>query len=206
MYSSILILGFDIKIMKQFVLPFAILALVACISQPASSFTTSTNQPGTITTSSSPQIATNRSFTSTTAALATQEKPVTPTVTPLTPTSLPVTSPSAYQPQPGDSKLQSEEIDADTVAVESSSGKNTFSVLSINGSLPTPCHQPRVVVSLPDSKNRINIKLYSVVNPELMCAQVITSFNIFIQLDQLKQSGEYIIVVNNQEMARFLWQ
>jgi hypothetical protein len=193
--------------MKQFILLFVTLALVACTPQPTLSAATSTDQPGAVEAPFPSQTATYTPTTPTAPIPATQEISVTSTVMfSTTPTPQSITPPTAYQPQPGDSKLQRAEAFPDTVQVDLSSNKGVLPVLSISGSLPTPCHQLRAIVSQPDSKNRINIKLYSLVNPEMMCAQVLKSFNLVIQLDQLKQPGEYIILVNNKEMTRFQWQ
>ena len=69
--------------------------------------------------------------------------------------------------------------------------------LNITGMLPTPCHQLRYDVAEPDLENRIEIDLYSVSDPERICAQVLVPFEVNIPLGELP-AGEYTIWVNGK--------
>lgn len=69
--------------------------------------------------------------------------------------------------------------------------------LWVVGQLPTPCHQLRVVVSEPDAKGQINLRAYSVVDPEVMCIQVLEPFQTQIPLSDLP-AGKFNIVINDE--------
>lgn len=43
--------------------------------------------------------------------------------------------------------------------------------LIVNGDLPTPCHQLAADVSEPDTKNKIIVAIYSVVDPNMVCTK-----------------------------------
>ena len=73
-------------------------------------------------------------------------------------------------------------------------------VLNLSGSLPTPCHQLKTEVSKPDAQNRIDVSVYTLVNPALMCTQVIKPFEAAVPLGQLA-SGRYTVYVNNAQVG-----
>ncbi len=68
-------------------------------------------------------------------------------------------------------------------------------VLNLSGSLPTPCHQLKTDVSQPDAQNRIDVSVYTLVNPTLMCTQVIKPFETAVPLGPLAP-GSYTVYVN----------
>jgi hypothetical protein len=49
-------------------------------------------------------------------------------------------------------------------------------VLHVEGNLPTPCHQLRAEISKPNQQNKIKVELFSLVNPDQICAQVLSPF------------------------------
>jgi hypothetical protein len=67
--------------------------------------------------------------------------------------------------------------------------------LQLKGDLPTPCHQLRAVVSEPDSQDRINVELYSLVEPDLNCIQVLESFDETVSLGSFT-GGSFTVWVN----------
>lgn len=75
-------------------------------------------------------------------------------------------------------------------------------MLALNGSLPTPCHQLRAAISPPDSKNRINVEIYSVVKPDEICIQVLQEFDVNIPLGSFP-AGMYSVWVNGEMVAEF---
>jgi hypothetical protein len=110
----------------------------------------------------------------------------------------------AYAPKPGDVKLESGLVfpnlaDSGILLLESFPVQVT---LSLNGELPTPCHQLRVKVSPPDAENRIQVEAYSVVDPGMMCTQVIKPFEAQINLGSF-ESGKYSVYVNGEFLATF---
>ena len=74
--------------------------------------------------------------------------------------------------------------------------------LVIYGNLPTPCNQLRVMVSEPNANKQIDIKVYSVSDPEKMCIQVLEPFQTSIPLGDLS-SGKYTILLNEEKAVEF---
>lgn len=74
--------------------------------------------------------------------------------------------------------------------------------LVLTGSLPTPCNQLRVVVSEPTNDGEIALKVYSVVDPNVMCIQVMAPFQTSIPLADLTP-GAYKVLINEDQVAKF---
>jgi hypothetical protein len=74
--------------------------------------------------------------------------------------------------------------------------------LSLSGDLPTPCHELRVDFKEPDSENKINAELYSVVDPDQVCIQVLEPFQANIDLGTFP-SGHYTVWVNGEKAGEF---
>ncbi len=74
--------------------------------------------------------------------------------------------------------------------------------LSLSGDLPTPCHELRVDVQEPDSENKINAEVYSVVDPDLVCIQVLEPFQANIDLGTFP-TEHYTVWVNGEMVAEF---
>lgn len=68
-------------------------------------------------------------------------------------------------------------------------------VLHIVGSLPTPCHHLRAVVSEPNEQKQIQIEVYSLVDPDEICAQMLEPFDSRIPLGSY-EPGKYTVIVN----------
>jgi hypothetical protein len=150
-----------------------------------------------------------------------------PTTAPLPPTSippadLPVTAPgetpSSRKPMPpsGEDTLPVTPyapLSSDTAFKRSSVFIETIDLLvmesfppqislQLTGSLPTPCHQLRVKTNPPDAENRIDIEVYSVVNPGMMCAQVLSPFDANVQLGSFPV-GHYSVWINGEKIGEF---
>lgn len=109
-----------------------------------------------------------------------------------------------YAPLPGDEKWSRGNV---YLEIEQSSivMAESFPVqvsLTLSGSLPTPCHQLRVIVSEPDAENKINVEVYSVVDPEVMCITVLAPFTSRVELGSY-ESGHYEVYVNGELMGEF---
>jgi hypothetical protein len=111
---------------------------------------------------------------------------------------------SGYEPQPGDENLKRDmvnlDMNASQVVVTASEPAQAEAVLS--GTMPDPCHNLRVVVTPADTRNTINIDLYSVVDPNTMCITTVDTFNALIPLGSYS-SGEYTVNVNGQKLGTF---
>jgi hypothetical protein len=75
-------------------------------------------------------------------------------------------------------------------------------MLSLKGNLPTPCHQLRVNVNPPDADNKIMVDVYTVSNPDMICAQVLQPFSETIELGTFP-GGHYSVCVNGQLAGEF---
>lgn len=74
--------------------------------------------------------------------------------------------------------------------------------LVLQGSLPTPCNQLRVVARPPDEQNQIQVEAYSVSDPEQLCAQVLEPFEARVVLGSFP-SGHYSVWVNGEMIGEF---
>jgi hypothetical protein len=74
--------------------------------------------------------------------------------------------------------------------------------LNISGDLPTPCHQLRALAKRPDQDNKIIVDAYSVVDPDVMCTQVLEPFQESIDLE-IYPSGHYTVWLNGEIVGEF---
>ena len=74
--------------------------------------------------------------------------------------------------------------------------------LAFSGNLPTPCHELRVVVSEPDTENKIIADVYSVVDPDMICTQVLKPFQANMDLGTFP-TGHYIVWINGEMAGEF---
>jgi len=85
-----------------------------------------------------------------------------------------------YSPKLGDEKLTrgAVTIDKVTSATARATGET---VLSITGTLPTPCHELRLRIPATTSPDGlIRIEAWSVTDPDRMCAQVLHPFSVHV--------------------------
>jgi hypothetical protein len=109
-----------------------------------------------------------------------------------------------YDPQPGDETLSRGEVFIDSTSLLVLESYPPQFRLSVSGSLPTPCHQLRAVVSAPDASNGIAVDVYSLMDPTALCAQVLQPFTVSISIPTPPQ-GKYSVTVNGQMVGEFLW-
>jgi hypothetical protein len=74
--------------------------------------------------------------------------------------------------------------------------------LSISGDLPTPCHELRVKIDAPDQENKIRADVYSLVDPDKACIQVLEPFQEYIDLGTFPV-GHYSVWVNGEMAGEF---
>ena len=74
--------------------------------------------------------------------------------------------------------------------------------LQVSGNLPTPCHMLRAEVSEPDSENNINVELFSLSEPGVICVQVLQPFETSIPLGSYTE-GDYTVYVNGEKVSEF---
>lgn len=107
-----------------------------------------------------------------------------------------------YAPQPGDAALTRGEVQLDSVDVLVMESYPVQIMLALRGSLPTPCNQLRVAANPPDQKNRILVDVYSVIDPEQICTQVLEPFEANVGLGSF-QPGHYTVWVNGEMVGEF---
>ena len=107
-----------------------------------------------------------------------------------------------FAPAPGDANLTRSEVFVQEASLLIRESFPPQIALSLKGELPTPCHQLRVEISTPDSSNKISINVYSVVNPDMMCTQVVKPFEENVELGTFP-SGHYSVFVNEELVGEF---
>lgn len=71
--------------------------------------------------------------------------------------------------------------------------------LWVTGSLPTPCHE--VAYEVQDFGSSLDVRLWSVADPEVACAQVLEPFEISIELGSY-ESADLPVLLNGEEIGR----
>ena len=110
--------------------------------------------------------------------------------------------PSPLEPLPDEENLSRGNVfldEADILVLESFPVQI---VLHLTGQLPTPCHQLRADLQGPDEQNRIEIEVFSLVDPGVMCAQVVEDFDRRINLGSFP-GGTYTVWVNGEQIGEF---
>ncbi len=108
-----------------------------------------------------------------------------------------------FSPQPGDTALTRADLSPDMslsklVSLVHPNGEAAY----LQGSLPDPCHQLRIVVNPPDTQNQINLEVYSVYDPGKICTTVIVPFAVNVPLGN-NPAGHYTVNVNGTLLGEF---
>lgn len=106
----------------------------------------------------------------------------------------------AYAPQPGDERLLRGEVYLDSHDLLILESFPPQYVLTLAGSLPTPCHQLRAVILTNQAAGRVDVELYSLVDPDVMCIQVLEPFELNLPLGSF-ETGTYQVYINNENVA-----
>jgi hypothetical protein len=123
---------------------------------------------------------------------------------PAAPPGMPEPSPAAnpYAPRPGDAALARGAVFIDSAQVLVMESYPIQISVGLDGNLPTPCHELRAIVPAPDSSNRIAIEVYTVVDPNLACIQVLRPFGAVLPLGTFPP-GHYIVKINGEVVGEF---
>jgi hypothetical protein len=111
-------------------------------------------------------------------------------------------SDAPYEPQPGDAALTRGRAFVEATDILVLESFPLQFQLSLSGSLPTPCHELRIVVEEPDAQNNIEVDVYSVVDPNAICIQVLQPFEASVNLGSFP-SGHYTVVINGEVAGEF---
>lgn len=110
--------------------------------------------------------------------------------------------PPIYAPRPGDEDLQRGEVFLDSAEILAMESYPVQFAVLLKGNLPTPCHELRVVNDEPDAQNRIKLDVYSLSDPNAVCAQMLEPFEQSVYLGSFA-SGHYTVWVNEEQVAEF---
>ena len=105
-----------------------------------------------------------------------------------------------YAPGKGDESMQRGVVFIDSTDILTLESFPLQFQLHVKGSLPTPCHQLRLVVDEPDVQKQVKVSIYSLVDPNTVCAQVLEPFVVNITLGSFP-SGTYAIIVNDEKVG-----
>ena len=108
----------------------------------------------------------------------------------------------AYAPRASDRDLISGPVYLDSADLLTLESYPLQFVLALTGNLPTPCHQLRLDVQPPDGENRIEVRVYSVADPDEVCIQVLEPFEVSLPLGSFP-AGHYTLIVNGENVAEF---
>lgn len=137
--------------------------------------------------------------------LPTKESPVItlPTLEPGTTKHPPEVLPLVpFDPKPEDAMLDRSTVHLDYIGLLILESYPVQINLELQGYLPTPCHNLRVSILPPDDQNRINGEVYSVVDPSMMCIQVIEEFETNVNLGSFP-TGHYTVFINGEQVGEF---
>ena len=107
---------------------------------------------------------------------------------------------NSYAPGKGDESMQRGQVFIDSADLLTLESFPLQFQLKVEGSLPTPCHQLRVVVDPPNEQNEIHVSIYSLVDPNTVCAQVLEPLEANIPLGSFP-SGKYTVFVNDEKVG-----
>ena len=107
-----------------------------------------------------------------------------------------------FSPKPDDSKLTRGNVFLSESSLVIRESYPPQISLALRGELPTPCHQLRVQVSAPNEDNRLLLDVYSVVDADLACIQVLEPFEEFIDMGTFA-SGHYSVWINGEMIGEF---
>lgn len=107
-----------------------------------------------------------------------------------------------YAPRPGDANLTRGNIFVEEKGLVIRESYPPQIALGISGNLPTPCHEIRAEISEPDAENKINVDVYSVVDPNMICTQVLKPFMENIELGTYP-GGHYSVWLNGEMVGEF---
>jgi hypothetical protein len=102
-----------------------------------------------------------------------------------------------FAPKPGDEKLTRGNVYINTASLMIRESYPPQISLSIKGDLPTPCNKLRVKIDAPDQENKIMVDVFSLIDPDKVCIQVLEPFEEYIDLGTFS-TGHYSVWVNGK--------
>ncbi len=111
-------------------------------------------------------------------------------------------SPNPVAPQPGDADLSRGNVYINEMSLVIRESFPPQISLALSGELPTPCNQLRAEINPPDPENKILVDVYSVIDPNKACVQVLEPFEQQIDLGTFP-TGHYTVWVNSEMAGEF---
>jgi hypothetical protein len=108
--------------------------------------------------------------------------------------------PNPYVPSKGDEAMQRGEVYIDSQEILILESFPLQYQLHVKGSLPTPCHQLRAVINEPNQRSQIHVELFSLVDPDMLCIQVLEPFEANLPFGSYA-SGSYTVFVNGGKVG-----
>lgn len=108
-----------------------------------------------------------------------------------------------WEPQPGDDELIEGEVTingSDILTLESFPPQY---IINIKGEKGNPCAYVRAVSDEPGTDGSIDIEVYSLIDPLIICAAVTDEFEINFPLGSLP-AGEYTVFVNGEQAGEIM--
>ena len=109
---------------------------------------------------------------------------------------------NSLEPKPGDENLTRGNVFIQEYGLMIRESFPPQVSLTFSGELPTPCHQLRALVRAPDEENKIIAEIYSVVDPNMMCTQVLKPFQANMDLGAFP-TGHYTVWINGEMAGEF---
>lgn len=107
-----------------------------------------------------------------------------------------------FLPNPADGSLLHGEVFLDSVDLLTLESYPPQFMLVLKGNLPTPCHKLRIAVNPPDTTNKVVASVYSVSDPDEICAQVLEPFEVNFPLGSFPP-GHYTLFLNGEQAVEF---
>lgn len=110
--------------------------------------------------------------------------------------------PSPLDPLPNEEKMVRGNASVQSSSLQIMESYPLQIVLHLEGTLPTPCHHLRATVEGPDKENRIKVDVFTMIDPEVICIQVISPFNVNLNLGSFPD-GDYTVWMNDIQVGEF---
>ena len=107
-----------------------------------------------------------------------------------------------FAPKPGDEKLTGGNVYINEASLVIRESYPPQISLFLSGDLPTPCNVLRVKIDSPNQENKIIVDVYSLIDPDKVCIQVLEPFQEYIDLG-IFSPGHYSVWVNGEMAGEF---
>jgi len=107
-----------------------------------------------------------------------------------------------YAPRDGDAALTRGAVMIDAARILVLEKNSPDFRLELRGSLPTPCHQLRAIVRENSAERTVSVETYSLVDPNVVCIQVLEAFSTVIHLPTPPQGRTDRVLLNGRAIGQ----